>query len=416
MTSDDRAERAGFLRRVVGFAGLPFLSLITPFLFLPLLARIAGADSWLAIAVGQSAGAFAALVISLGYNTVGPTLVARAAPADRAEVLRESLPVRLALAAPAAAIAMVVAVLVAPAGHGLEAALMALALALSGLSAAWFMVGLGRASLIVGYELAPRIVATLAAAGLLVATGVVLWYPVLLIAAALVGTSAYLVRTLGLSKLRPRRGDASRMVRANASAMAIELAGGAYNSLAVTFVGAAANVGQAAAYVSGDKFYRMSQYAASALGNAAQGWVVDDGGTRFAARARRAVLAHVALGLLAFAAFATLAPWLTGVLFGSEVAIDQWTALGFGVASFGIATGTALGRVVLVGLGARRDFLVCVLLGAAVGVPAILVLAGLHGAAGGAWGLAIGEMVSVTAQAITVLRRWRRRAWRRPVN
>jgi O-antigen/teichoic acid export membrane protein len=409
VTDEIQPPSPGLLRRVAGFAGLPFLSLITPFLFLPLLARIAGADSWLAIAVGQSAGAFAALVISLGYNTVGPTLVARAAPADRPEVLRASLPGRLALAAPATALAVLVAVLVAPAGHGLEAALMALALALSGLSATWFMVGLGRASHIVGYDFAPRIVATLAASALLVATGVVLWYPVLLIAAALVGTGAYLMRTVGGAGLRPRRGDAGRMLRANASAMAIELAGGAYNSLAVTFVGATATVGQAAAYVSGDKLYRMSQYAASALGNATQGWVVDDGGTRFAARARRALLAHGILGLLAFAAFATLGPWLTGLLFGAAVAIDEVTALGFGVASFGIAMGTALGRVVLVGLGARRDFLVCVLLGAATGVPAILLLAGAHGAAGGAWGLAIGEMVSVTAQSIAVARQWRRR-------
>ncbi|MGB3909260.1 MAG: polysaccharide biosynthesis protein [Pseudolysinimonas sp.] len=404
------SESAGLVRRVVAFAGLPFLSLLTPFLFLPLLARIAGADSWLAIAVGQSAGAFAALVISLGYNTVGPTLVARAAPADRPEVLRESLPGRLALAAPAAALAMTVAALVAPQGHGLEAALMALALALSGLSATWFMVGLGRVSHILGYDFAPRIVATAAASGLLVATGVVLWYPLLLIAAAIVGTLAYLLRTVGRANLRPQRGDTSRMLRANASAMAIELAGGAYNSLAVTFVGAAAAVGQAAAYVSGDKLYRMSQYAASALGNATQGWVVDDGGTRFAARARRALLSHGILGVLAFTAFATLGPWLTGLLFGAEVAIDQLTALGFGAASFGIAMGTGLGRVVLVGLGARRDFLICVLLGAAAGVPAILVLASLYGAAGGAWGLAIGELVSVTAQSIAVLRRWRRRA------
>jgi O-antigen/teichoic acid export membrane protein len=410
VTTDDQPASPGLLRRVVGFAGLPFLSLITPFLFLPLLARIAGADSWLAIAVGQSAGAFAALVVSLGYNTVGPTLVARATPADRPEVLRQSLPARLALAVPATALAMVVAVLVAPAGHGLEAALMAFALALSGLSATWFMVGIGRVSHILAYDLAPRIAATLAAAALLVATGVVLWYPVLLIVAALTGTVAYLVRTVGRGNLRPRRGDTGRMLRANASAMAIELAGGAYNSLAVTFVGATAAVGQAAAYVSGDKLYRMSQYAASALGNATQGWVVDDGGTHFAARARRALLAHGILGLLAFAAFATLGPWLTGLLFGAEVAIDEMTALGFGVASFGIAMGTGLGRVVLVGLGARREFLVCVLLGAAAGVPAILVLAALHGAAGGAWGLAIGELVSVTAQSIAVVRQWRRRA------
>ncbi len=403
------SEPAGFMRRVVAFAGLPFLSLITPFFFLPLLARIAGADSWLAVAIGQSAGAFAALFVSLGYNTVGPTLVARAPVDDRAAVLRESLPARLLLFVPCTAVAVVVAVLVAPAGHGVEAGLMAVALATSGLSATWFMVGLGRASLIVRYEILPRIAATLIAAGALVATGVVVWYPALLIAAAVVSTAAFVLRTVGgLRGLRGERGDARRMLRLNGSAMAIEVAGGAYNSLAVTFVGVMTTVAQAASYVSGDKFYRMSQYAASALGNAAQGWVVEAGDVLFAARARRAILVHAVLGLLGFAAFATLAPWLTSVLFGPEIAIDQLTALGFGVATFGIALGTGLGRVVLVALGARREFLVCVLLGASAGVPAILLLAGQFGAAGGAWGLAIGELVSVAAQAVFVALRWRR--------
>lgn len=403
------SEPAGFLRRVVAFAGLPFLSLITPFLFLPLLARIAGAESWLAIAIGQSAGAFAALFVSLGYNTVGPTLVARAPVDDRPAVLRESLPARLLLFVPCAAVAVVVAVLVAPSGHGVEAGLMAVALATSGLSATWFMVGLGRASLIVRYEILPRIAATLIAAGALVATGVVVWYPALLIVAAVVSTAVFVLSIVGGPRgLRGERGDARRMLRLNGSAMAIEVAGGAYNSLAVTFVGVMATVAQAASYVSGDKFYRMSQYAASALGNAAQGWVVEAGDELFAARARRALFAHAVLGLVGFAAFATLAPWLTSVIFGPQIAIDQLTAFGFGVATFGIALGTGLGRVVLVALGARREFLVCVLLGATAGVPAILLLAGQYGAAGGAWGLAIGELVSVVAQAVFVALRWGR--------
>jgi hypothetical protein len=48
--------------RVLAFAGLPFLSLLTPFLLLPILARVAGAEAWLAIAIGQSVGADGTLV------------------------------------------------------------------------------------------------------------------------------------------------------------------------------------------------------------------------------------------------------------------------------------------------------------------------------------------------------------------
>src|SRR5690606_35063781 len=114
------------------FAGLPFLSLVTPFLFLPILARIAGPDAWLAIAVGQSVGGFAALFVSLGYNTVGPTVVALAT--DRPAVLQRSILPRLVLFVPSAVVAVAVAVVVAPGSHRLEAGIMALALTLAGLS------------------------------------------------------------------------------------------------------------------------------------------------------------------------------------------------------------------------------------------------------------------------------------------
>ena len=399
----------GLARRIVGFAGLPFLSLITPFLFLPILARVAGADAWLAIAVGQSSGGFLALVVALGYNTVGPPLVAVSAEFDRPRLLARSLRARLVLWVPSAVVAIVIAALIAPGTHRLEAALMALAMTLTGLSSAWYMIGLGRASAIAVYEIAPRIVATIAAAVIVLAGGAVVWYPLLLIAALVFGVALYAARTLHRADLAAGGwSDVAGVFRANRSAVAIELAGGAYNSLAVTFVGATASAAQAASYVSGDKLYRMGQYSVSALGNALQGWVVERGSAEFGMRARRSFFLHLGLGILGFAAFALLGPWLSGVLFGEHVAIDLPTALGLGTATIGIALGTALGRIILIGMGARRAFLASVVLAACIGVPAILVLSSLYGAAGGAWGLAVGELVSVTAQAVSVVRLRRR--------
>jgi O-antigen/teichoic acid export membrane protein len=403
-------QPGGLARRILAFAGLPFLSLLTPFLFLPILARIAGADAWLAIAVGQSVGGFAALVVSLGFNTVGPTLVARATPEERPDILRRSLAPRALLVVPAAAVAAVIAAVVAPASHGFEAALMAIALTLFGLSPSWFMVGLGRASLLVLVDILPRLAATLAAAALLALTGSVAWYPALLIVATLAAGVGYALRVVGPREVvTVHRHEVVDTIRGNRSAMAIEVAGGAYNALAVTFVGAAASPGQAAAYVSGDKLYRVGQYSASALGNALQGWAVEAGTAAFGARVRVALLAHVVLGLLGFGAFALIAVPLSGWLFGATVAIDEGTALALGVATFNIAVGTALGRVILVALGARRRFLASVLVGAAVGVPSILVLASAFGAAGGAWGLALGESASVVCQTVFAILAWRSR-------
>jgi O-antigen/teichoic acid export membrane protein len=412
MADDPEAHRSGALvRRILAFAGLPFLALLTPFLFLPILARLSGPDAWLAIAVGQSVGGFAGLLVSLGFNTVGPTAVARAAAADRPEVLRRSLAPRMLLFVPAAALAAVVAVLIAPASHALEAALMAIALTLFGISPSWFMVGLGRASRIVLFDILPRLAATVAAAGLLIATGQVAWYPILLIVATLAsafGYSAHIVGARGL--LTARRSEIAGTIRQNGSAVAIELAGGAYNALAVAFVGGAATTAQAAAYVSGDKLYRVGQYSASALGNALQGWVVEAGDPQFGSRVRRALAAHVALGALGFGVFALLGVPLSGFLFGEAVAIDEVTALAFGVATFCIVVGTGIGRVVLIALGARRQFLASVLVGATFGVPSILALSAAFGAAGGAWGLAIGESASVLCQATFALLAWRRRS------
>lgn len=397
----------GLSRRILAFAGLPFISLITPFIFLPLLSRLAPADAWLAIAIGQSVGAFLALVIALGYNTVGPTMVALATVEHRPAVLRASVLARLLLFIPCAIVAVVLAMLISPESYRIEAGLMSLAMALTGLSSAWYMIGLGRAGLIVFYEMLPRIAATVLAAVGLLLWGQVIWYPVLLVIAAVTSVTWFLVRTIGMSALLERRpGEIRSVIAFNKSAMATELVGGAYNSLAVTFVSLTASAPQAASYVTGDKFYRMGQYSASALGNALQGWVVEDSRAHFAERAKRALVLHAALGVFGFLGFALLGSWLSALVFGSAVAMDEVTALGLGAATLGIAMGTALGRIILIGLGARREFLTCVIIGASMGVPAILLLAAHFGAAGGAWGLAIGEFASVTAQLVFVVRRW----------
>lgn len=402
------SPRGGLVRRIIGFAGLPFLSLITPFFFLPVLARVAGADAWLAIAVGQSTGGFVALAVALGYNTVGPPAVALASASLRPRLLARSLRARLLVWVPGTALAVAIAVAVAPESHRVEAGVMAAAMTMTGLSSAWYMIGLGRASAIALYEIAPRMVATVVAAVILLTGGPVLWYPLLLIVAAVVGVGGFAARVgvLGQIVSGPWSETASVFVRHRA-AVATEIAGGAYNSLAVTLVGASAATAAAASYVSGDKLYRIGQYSVSALGNALQGWVVERGDAEFARRVQRALVLHLALGLAGLAAFATLGPWLSGVLFGADVAIDELTALGLGVATLGIALGTALGRITLVSMGANRAFFASVLLAACVGVPSIIVLASAYGAPGGAWGLALGEAVSVLAQTTSVL--WLRR-------
>jgi O-antigen/teichoic acid export membrane protein len=399
-------------RRILAFAGVPFLSLLAPFLFLPVLARLAGADAWVAIALGQSVGGFAALVAGLGYPTLAPPQVAVAAAERRRRILATSLHVRTPVWLVVAAAGVVVAALLAPESHRADAAVMAGAMSLAGLAPTWYWIGVGRALPILWSEVLPRMAATLLATGILLAGGDVIWYPVLLIVAMIAGPLVVYLRFAGHELGRVDRADVRTVLRTHPPAVIAETAAGAYNALAVALVAGAAPVAQAARYVSGDKSYRIGQYAVSALGNALQGWVAEASHERSALgrRLRITVLLHLALGLAGLTTFALIGPQLTELLFGRAVAIDELTALGFGVATVGIALGTACGRIGLVTLGARTTFMTCVLIASAVGVTGLLVGGAVWGAPGAAWGLGIAELGSGLVQGAVLLGLWRQRA------
>ncbi len=403
--------RRALVRRVVAFAGLPFLSLLAPFLFLPLLARLAGADAWVAIAVGQSVGGFAALVAGLGYATLAPPVVAIATGEERRRYVATSLHARIPVWIVAAVAAVLVAVALSPESARLEAGAMAAAMSLAALAPTWYWIGVGRALPILWSEVLPRLAATLAATGILLAGGGAVWYPILLVVAMVAGPAIVYARIAGREVAHVARGEVGAILRTHPPAVVAEVAGGAYNALAVALVTAVAPVAAAARYVSGDKTYRIGQYSVTALGNALQGWVAEALRDRaaLARRLRITVLLHLALGGAGLLAFALVGPWLTEVLFGGEVAIDTLTALGFGVATLGISLGTACGRIGLVTLGARHAFMTCVLAASALGVAGLLVGGAVWGASGAAWGLGVAELASGVGQGLVLLAVWRSR-------
>lgn len=388
------------IKRLLSFAGLPFLSMATPFLILPILARLAGPDAWIAIAVGQSTGGFFALVVAQGYNLVGPTMVNITPTAERADAFRISVQSRFVVFLPMAIGSFALVWLIAPAGYRLEGALMGVAATVTGLSSAWFMIGLGRPGLIALYEILPKVVATIGAVIPVVVYHSVLWYPLLLIASSFFSLLAFSRRTTTIRALfRFRFREVREALAANRSAMLTEVGGGAYATLTVAFVAASAVPGQSAAYASGDKLYKIGIYAVAAVGNALQGWVVEHGGKAFAGRARQSFVVHFVLGIFGLVSFVAIGPILTEFMFGRVVAIDQATAVGLGIAILALSLNTSLGRHTLLALGARRQVMISVFVGAGVGVPLIIFLSAALGASGGAWGLAASESLVVFVQA-----------------
>ncbi len=396
-------------RRIVGFAVVPFLSLVAPLIFLPVLARVASADVWVAIAVGQSVGGVAALVAGFGYPTLAPPMVAVASVHTRRRLLATSVHVRLPVWAVAAIIASGAAAVLAPDAHRIEAAAMAAAMSLAALAPTWYWIGVGRALPILWYEVLPRTAATLAATGILLLHGQAIWYPVLLAVAMLAGPAFVYVRCAGSELRTVKRDDVRAVLNRHPPAVIAETSAGVYNSLAVAIVTLVAPVAQAATYVSGDKAYRIGQYSVGALGNALQGWVVEAREDGLGRRLRIVIALHASLGLSGLAAFGLLGAWLTDLLFGAAVAIDEKTAFGFGVAILGIALGTAFGRIGLITIGARKSFMTCVLAASAVGAAGLLTGGALWGAAGAAWALGITELLSGLAQGTVLAVLWRRR-------
>jgi O-antigen/teichoic acid export membrane protein len=394
-----------FAKRLLGFVGLPFLSLIAPFVLLPLIARIGGADSWAAVAIGQSVGAFAAVCITFGWGLTGPAEVAPLQDAaQRVYIYRLSFAGRSVLFVIVAPIACLVAAVLAPAGHEVEAIAMASALALGGLSPAWYCVGIGRPSLIAAYEVAPRLVATAIAAVIVMTTHAIYLYPVVMTCATIGGLLVF-NRQHGELKLGgfPLRLGVKALIERKAGA-ATGLVSGVYSSTPVAIVSGVSDTLSVATFASGDKLYRIGLYAAIAVSNAFQGWVAEVGKGERRRRMKVAVLSHTGLGLVGMLGLGILGPWFSALLFGSEVAATSAVCWGYGAAFLAVSLNSALGKHVLVPLGRTRVVFWSTVVGASIGVPALAVLATLMGGAGGAWGLALGEWAVCLFQAVVLVR------------
>ena len=399
------APRRDLARRLLGFGSLPLLSAVAPLAILPVIARTGGADAWVAVATGQAVGVVASTVIGFGWSVTGPPRVARADDAARLAILRDAVRTRAAVAAPVLALAVVAAALLSPGPARTLAVLMACASAVAGFSVAWFCVGAGTPGLIARYEALPRVGGIAVSAALLLATGALALYPVLLLVSTVAG-SALLYRRLG-AELRSggavpqvaERLDAvpvRTLLRAQATGAAIELSGAAYTAAPVLLAGQLL-LADVPGYVSGDRLYRLALYAVVVVGNAFQGWLPGAGPAAEPGRRRVALAAHVAVGVVGGAAFALLAPWASAVLFGEALRVPATVAVALGVAFLAVSVSTTVIRHRLLPGRGPGVVLGVTALGAVVGIAAVAVLGSTWGALGVAAGVAGGETFVVVA-------------------
>ncbi|MFC5727444.1 MULTISPECIES: hypothetical protein [Nocardioides] len=395
------------VRLMLGFGALPFLSAVAPLLLLPIIARIGGPAGWIAILTGQALGSFAGVLIMAGWTIHGQARVA-ASPTGRA---------RHRIYAAALQRRVKAALVVLPCGclltamvvdeYDVDALLMFVAMAMSGLSLTWFATGAGRPSWIVLYEAGPRLVAVALSAASIVATGQLWIYPVLLIVATALGVTSFHRAIMGQLWPRYERGDRVVARKEDIYGATASVTGAVYSSAPVPVASAALSEAWAAGLASADRLYRYATLVIVALANALQAWVLDPMDQRRRSRAQIALVMHTVLGLIGLGLLTLVGPTATAWLFGSDVTASPGTCWWFGMAFLGINISTALIRNIAIPTGRSGLVVLATVVSAVTGV-AVMVMQ--ETPTGIAMGLAASEVLSAVVVGAGLLMTARRQA------
>lgn len=396
--------------RLVGFTGAPVLSALAPFIILPVISRAVGPEGWANFSAGQSIGILGMVAVLFGWGILGPVRVARStSSSERAVILHESLRSRLLLAMIVMPVAGVVAWSVSGEAYRVETIAVAVAMTAGGLTPAWFCIGQGDARGLMIFDALPKLAASFIAFPIIAIWGSVLAYPILLITLSLpvYGLHAWLN-----AHAKWREGEQTpaftRTIRALAPTAVVDATGNAYGSTSIPIATAGLSAGDASAFASADRAYRIGTLLVVAVGNALQAWVLDRSAPDARARHRLALAAHAILGLAGGAGIALLGPWATALVFGPTVAADPMPCALFGVAFFCISLATPLIRNLLIPADRVRVVLAATITAAVVGLTIMLL-----GSAGGsaeiiALGVASSELAALAVLAGPAFRTYRR--------
>lgn len=398
------ARGVRLLRRLGGFGVVPLVSLLTPLVALPVVARHATPPEWAALAIGQAVGVFAALAVSMGWSIVGPARVAQAASrADQRAIFAESSATRMVALLVVGGPACAASWMIAPEDENLLAAIAAASGLPYGLSLTWYAVGIGSPRVLALYEAVPRAVCNLVGAVAVALTGDVLLYPALLLTPVAALVLFWIRETTGLSVRLPW-GSMPETLRRQLAPTVTEMVAGAYSLASPALVGLTGSAAVTAEFSSGERVTRLGSVAIATSSNALQGWVAGVGGRSFVRRVQLSAVLHLALGLLGLSVLALAGPELTALLFGESLAIGSSTATAFGVMYLFWSLETVTARHVLGSRGRTTVLLATTAIGSVIGVCAVLVGAGKAGATGAAWGMAGAMTLIVLMQALAAWR------------
>ncbi len=377
---------------------VPVISVFTPLLVLPVLARIASVDEFASIALGQSVGMTASLAASYGWTVTGPADVARSPSHERLGLWMDSVRMRTlafaVLLVPTAAIAYVVD----PSRDAL-APVMAVALLLAGFSPAWYGIGQGQPKIVIIYDALPRTIGNVAGVLLALTFDQLYLYPLVLGVCTIVPVLVLHAQYSREFDRSAPRGIRPVTLRSNLSPTLTELIAGLYSMGSTALVAGSISSSQSIAVFSGgERFTRAGAAGIVVTSSVLTAWVAEAKGVVFRRRVAISLGVHTVLGTAGLLGMGLLGPAASELLLGENLRMSPATGFAFGLFYLGWSVETVTARHVLAARRRTRSLLTSTVIGSAVGCIAIVVGGQQWGTTGAACGLAIGTFTILVVQ------------------
>lgn len=392
------------LNAIGGFTGITIALLLTSLVSVPTLIAFLGSSAWANISVVQAVAGVATVVILFGWGVTGPAQVAAMNREHLSKAYRDSLIVRSVLLVLVAPIAVVIACVSSGLGP-VESLIGTLAYLLPSLGASWVFIGVASARLMFLLDAGPRIVANLIGLlGAAVTHSASVYLIVQLVGGIVlvVASSLAMRRRFGAPGPLTTR-DLRETIRQQSSGVLSAIAGSAYTSLPVIFVGVVGGPRRDEILLA-FRVLRISVTASGPLTQYLQGWAPrqDGGGARRLWRIRTSIKVAGAAAVVATLVLALILPLLSALISRGQILVSYDVAVPIAIAVGAIIASQTTGLVCLVALGRVRAVALSTVSGAVVGVLSLFLLHALADEPGVAWSVAIAELVVVAYQVVAL--------------
>lgn len=373
---------------------------------IPVVIATVGATVWGVIALGQSLALLLGVVVSFGWGTTGPAVVAGLPPDERPQMFMNSFVSRLYLFLAA----LLVVILITFLTSSVSSSIVALACTtylIPFLGAAWYFIGDGQPRKLFFMDTIPIASGTVLGLGALLVTQDAHAYLLcqLLMNCLAVVVSLRTVTTGGPSPVvvDAHPGRAIRRLSGQRHGVITAATSSLYVNTPLIVLSFAAPAG-IPLYALADRFFKYGLTALGPVIQVLQGSIPNPDALirnrRIQLTARYAPLA----GLLSAVVAASLMPWAGDVLSSGQIRITFAMSTPMAVVFGSVAVSQAIGLACLIPIGKGQSLVASTVLGAVLGTPLILVGAYTHGAVGVAWAVAVSELVVATYQLIVVRR------------